>query len=323
MNTQLKEELPFVTIITSSYNQASFIEETIESVLSQDYPNIEYLILDDSSTDETQEILAGYGDKIRWEVMSEKTLQTPTVNRGWRMTKGEIITWLNSDDTFYPGAVSKAVDYLRNHPETGIVFGDSMHTEEDGTELYPTPTVSDFSFRKYVLNCENVITQPSTFLRRDVIRKIGYLDESYDLLMDWNFWLRAGLHFKIDYIPELLSTYRLHNDSKTVSQSVKYPPELERMYKEFFSYDDLSEELKEIESEAMMNMYFTSGTFYHIGEDAENASKMADKAFKIYPRGILNPKYVHKYLYCKLSDTSFYKRTRDLMKRGKTAKIAE
>ncbi len=212
MNTQLKEELPFVTIITSSYNQASFIEETIESVLSQDYPNIEYLILDDSSTDETQEILAGYGDKIRWEVMSEKTLQTPTVNRGWRMTKGEIITWLNSDDTFYPGAVSKAVDYLRNHPETGIVFGDSMHTEEDGTELYPTPTVSDFSFRKYVLNCENVITQPSTFLRRDVIRKIGYLDESYDLLMDWNFWLRAGLHFKIDYIPELLSTYRLHND---------------------------------------------------------------------------------------------------------------
>lgn len=319
MKTQSIEKFPFVTIITSSYNQASFIEETIESVLSQDYPNIEYLILDDSSTDETQEILAKYGDKIRWEILPEKMLQTPTINKGWRMTKGEIITWLNSDDTFYPGAVSKAVDYLRNHPETGIVFGDSMHTEENGNELSPTPTVSDFSFRKYVLNCENVITQPSTFLRRDVIRKIGYLDETYDLLMDWNFWLRAGLHFKIDYIPELLSTYRLHSDSKTVSQSVNYPPELERMYKEFFSYDNLSKELKEIENEAMMNMYFTSGAFYHIGEDAENASKMADKAFKVYPRGILNPKYVHKYLFCKLSDKSFYQRTRNFVKREETA----
>lgn len=317
MNTKLNEDYPVVTIITSSYNQASFIEETIESVLAQDYPNIEHLILDDSSTDETQEILAGYGDKIRWEVMTEKTLQTPTINKGWRMTKGEIITWLNSDDTFYPDTVSRAVDYLRNHPETGIVFGDAMHTDENSSDLFPTVPLPDFSFREFVLNCENVIAQPAAFIRRDVIRKIGYLDESYDLLMDWNFWLRAGLHFKIDYIPELLATCRLHADSKTVSQSVGYPPELERMYKEFFSSDNLPDELKQIENEAMMNMYFTSGGFYLIGKDAESASKMGDKALKCYPRGMLNPKYVHRYLHCKLSDTYLYRQTRSLIKRDK------
>ncbi len=313
------KNLPQVAIITSSYNQAVFIEETIESVLKQDYPNIEYLILDDNSTDGTIDILAGYGDKIRWEILPEKTPQTPTINKGWRMTNGEIITWLNSDDTFYPDSISRVVEYFQNHPETGIVFGDSMFTKENGTEISRSNPAPNFNFRDYVVNCINVITQPSAFIRRDVVRKIGYLDESYDYIMDWDFWLRAGLHFKIDYIPELLSTYRFHSESKTVSQSAQLAPELEVAYRKLFSDDCLSADLKAIEKEAMMNMYFTSGGYYLSGNDTENASKMADKALRCNPRGFFSAETVHKYLYCKFGGTSFYKTSRRMLKQSKAA----
>src|SRR5258708_16196438 len=130
-----ERDLPTVTIVTPAYNQADFLRDTVESVLSQDYPNIEYVVLDDGSTDDTPKILADYGDQFIWE--SQKNMgQTPTINKGWGQTHGEIITWLNSDDTFYdPTCVRRAVEYLIDHPETGIVFGDSMYTEADGTEI--------------------------------------------------------------------------------------------------------------------------------------------------------------------------------------------
>lgn len=313
-NAQKTSELPFVTIITSSYNQANYICETVDSILSQDYPNIEYLILDDSSTDGTPEKLAAYGDKIKWETLAEKTPQTPTINKGWRMTKGEIITWLNSDDTFYPGAITKIVEYFESHPETGIVFGDSMFTEADGTNLFSSEPMPDFSFRDYVLNCINVITQPSAFIRRDVIEKIGDLDESYNYIMDWDFWLRAGLSFKIEYVPELLSTYRLHPNSKSVAEAKNLAPEIEIMYKKFFA-NDLSQELRAIEKEAMMNMCFTSGGYYLEGNDTENAAKMATKAFKHNPSGIFSLQNLRKYIYCKFAGTNIYRQSKKVLKR--------
>src|SRR5580765_5132910 len=107
--------LPTVTVVTPAYNQADFLRDTIESVLSQDYPNIEYVVLDDGSTDDTPKILAEYGDRFVWE--SQKNMgQTPTINKGWAMTSGEIITWLNSDDTYLEGAVRRAVEHFDANP---------------------------------------------------------------------------------------------------------------------------------------------------------------------------------------------------------------
>jgi len=148
----MSETLPFVTVVTPAYNQADFLRDTIESVLSQDYPNIEYVVLDDGSTDETPQILAEYGDRFVWE--SQKNMgQTPTINKGWSMTSGEIITWLNSDDTFYDKtSVRTGVEYLIEHPDVGIVFGDSMYTQADGTEIEPTRPIIDFTYKKMVVN---------------------------------------------------------------------------------------------------------------------------------------------------------------------------
>ena len=305
--------LPTVTVVTPAYNQADFLKDTIESVLSQDYPNIEYIVLDDGSTDDTPKILAAYGDRFVWE--SQKNIgQTPTINKGWSMTNGEIITWLNSDDTFYDsGSVRIAVDYLLANGDVGIVFGDSMFTEADGTEIEPTRPVIDFTYDLMVLTCENSISQPSAFIRREIIEKVGGLDPKFYYFMDWDFWLRAGIYYKIDHIDKILSTYRLHADSKTVAQSKKAAPELEYMYRKYFDRNDIPSPIRTSEKEALMNMCFTSGGYYLNGGDTENAAGMAAKAFELNPAGRFRIKNLHKYLYCRFGANSIYRGARRLV----------
>jgi glycosyltransferase involved in cell wall biosynthesis len=306
--------LPTLSVVTPAYNQAEFLRHTVESVLSQDYPNIEYVVLDDGSTDETPNILTEYGNRFVWE--SQKNIgQTATINKGWSMTSGEIITWLNSDDTFYSStSVSDALRHLIDRPDVGIIFGDSIFTEADGTELGPTRPIVDFTYRKMVVDCENSISQPSAFIRRDVIRKVGALDPQYYYFMDWDLWIRAGLYFGIDHVDALWSTYRLHAESKTVAQSKKAAPELGYMYEKFFARDDIPEDLRAVENEAMMNMCFTSGGYYLNGGDTANAAKMASKAFEYNPSGKYKLANLHKYFYCRLGNSLVYRTGRQILR---------
>jgi glycosyltransferase involved in cell wall biosynthesis len=302
----MENTLPLVTVITPAYNQGIFLRDTIESVLSQDYPHIELLVLNDGSTDNTEEILKEYTGRIKWETQKNMG-QTPTINKGWRQTTGEIITWLNSDDTYLPGAVREGVEYLLAHPETGIVFADSVFTEADGTHLERTRPVPPFNYVDFVANCENPISQPSSFIRRSVMEKAGELDPKYYYFMDWDFWLRAGLYCKIEHIEALWSTYRLHAESKTVSQSKKAAPELHYMYEKYFSRTDLPAEIIAIKKKAMMNMYFTSGSYFLQGEDKSSAAKMGRKAIEKNPAGIFSGKALHKFFYCAIGGSGLYK----------------
>ena len=308
-------ELPLFSVVTPTYNQSAFLRETIESVLSQDYPNIELIVIDDGSTDKTPQILAEYTGRIQWE--SQKNMgQTPTINKGWAQSKGEIITWLNSDDTFLPGAVKKAVDYLRAHPDVGIVFGDTLFTEADGTPLEQTKRLKGFDFKKFVVKCENVIPQPSAFIRRSVLENTGPLDPSYYYFMDWDFWLRAGIRNRIEYLPELFSTYRLHEESKTVAQAAKAAPELEYMYKKYFALPELPDEIRRLEKDAMMNMFFTSGGYYMQGGSPEAARRMAMKAVQASPGSVVRPGAAHKALYCLLGGYQLYDKSRKIYRRA-------
>lgn len=314
----MDSNLPKVSVITPAYNQGIFLRDTIESVLSQDYPNIELLVLNDGSTDNTEEILKEYTGRIRWETQKNMG-QTATINKGWRNTSGEIITWLNSDDTYLPGAVKAGVEYLLAHPETGIVFADSVFTEADGTHLERTRPLPPFDYTRFVSSCENPISQPSSFIRRSVMEKAGELDPSYYYFMDWDFWLRAGLYCKIDYIPELWSTYRLHAESKTVAQSKKAAPELRYMYEKYFSRKDLPEQIKRNRKKAMMNMYFTSGGYFLQGGDKSSASKMAGKALAVNPAAVFSFRAMHKFLYCSFGGSALYKGLRGLF--GKKSRV--
>jgi len=305
-------QYPTVTIVTPAYNQAAFLRETIESVLSQDYPNIEYIVIDDGSTDDTVRVLKEYDGIIKWE-SQQNCGQTATINKGWQSTDGEIITWLNSDDTLLPGAVRIGVNFLLEHPETGIVFGDTLITKADGTPLEKSPPQPPYSYSRFVTKCLNTVSQPSTFIRREVVDKVGYLDPYYYYFMDWEFWMRAGIYFRIDHIDDVLSTYRLHAESKTIAQAKKAAPELEYLYQKYFARDDVPAHIRAAEKEAMMNMCFTSGSYYLTGGDSQSAAAMATKAFEYNPKGRYQLSNLRKYVYCRLGNSAIYRKSRDLI----------
>lgn len=313
------ESLPLVSIVTPAYNQANFLRDTIESVLAQDYPRVEHQVIDDGSTDHTAQIMADYAARgVACETQTNRG-QTPTINKGWERSTGDILTWLNSDDTLLPGALTKAVEYFQKHPDIGIVFGDTLFTTEDGTPIERSKPRAEFDYREFVLKCDNPIAQPSAFIRRSVVESVGPLDPSFYYFMDWDFWLRAGLRHKIAYTPELLSTYRLHSESKTVAQSTKAAPELEYMYRKFFARDDLPAEIRQIERRAKVNMYFTSGSYYLQGNNAKGAARMALRALKESPGALAEPETAHKFFYCLLGASPLYKGSRNVYQRARTA----
>ncbi len=300
---------PIVSIVTPACNQAAFLRETIESVLVQSYRNIEYIVIDDGSTDETPEILKRYGNRFSWFTQNNLG-QTPTINRGWTLATGEILAWLNSDDTLMPDAASKAVAFLKAHPEVSVVFGDTLFTDADGKPLYRSPPQRGFSYDRFVLECHNPIPQPSAFVRRRVIEDVGKLDPYYKYFMDWDFWLRVGMRHRIEYVPELLSTYRLHPNSNTVAREAQVAPELARMYERYFDLPDVPGEVRRQSRRAKANMYFTSAGYCGRGGARVKAAASALQALRIYPELVVKPGMVRKLLYCFLGETALARKAR-------------
>ena len=189
--------LPLVTIVTPSFNQGRFIEETILSVLNQDYPNIEYLVIDGGSTDDTLNILRKYDNRLTW-VSEFDQGQSHAINKGLIMANGEILSWLNSDDTYEPGAVSSAVEYLNCNQEVMMVYGEGNLVDEQGNLITRFPTNKNFDLWSLLYQLDNIM-QPSTFFRNVVIRELGFLDESIYWCMDFEYWLRIGSRFIVGY----------------------------------------------------------------------------------------------------------------------------
>ena len=207
--------LPLVTIVTPSYNQGRFIRATIESVLKQDYPRIEYLIIDGGSTDETVSILREYPDRLRW-VSEPDHGQAHAINKGWRQARGSILAYLNSDDLYLPGAVAQAVAALDAHPAAAAVYGEGYHVDEEGRILERYPT-EPFHADRLQETC--FICQPTVFLRRDAVERVGYLGESLRYCMDYDLWIRLARAGKIlIHTPHYLASTRLHADTKTLGQ---------------------------------------------------------------------------------------------------------
>jgi glycosyltransferase involved in cell wall biosynthesis len=289
---------PSVSIVTATFNQAGFLRETIESVLGQDYPNIEHLVIDDGSTDGTQSVLESFGSRLRWWSRPNRG-QTLTINEGFEGCRGEVVTWLNSDDTLLPGAVSWAVSALARHADAGVVFGDTLFTCADGSPLHRS-TARPFDYETFVVECHNPIPQCSAFVRRSLLEETGPLDPVFYYFMDWDLWLRAGLRRPIVYEPVLLSTYRLHPQSKTVAQARRSAPELDYMYRKYFKGDRVPASIRRRQQEALANMYFTSAGYFIRGGDREAGRRMAWRAVRSDPGGVLRIRQVRRFLYCLL-----------------------
>lgn len=216
-----------ITIITPSYNQGRYIKRTIDSVLSQNVSNLEYIVMDGGSTDETLDILKSYGNKIIWKSEKDKG-QTDAVNKGIHKATGDIIGWLNSDDIYYPKALESVLNVFEQNPAVNVVYGNAYHIDEDDNIIEEYYT-EDFDYEKLKEVC--FICQPSLFFRKKIVEKYGLLDDVLQYCMDYEYWLRLGKEEKFYYLQQILAGSRLYDDNKTLGCRRKVHEEMLYMQK--------------------------------------------------------------------------------------------
>lgn len=220
---------PLVSIVTPSYNQAAYLEETIRSVLNQDYQNLEYIIVDGGSNDGSLEIIEKYANELAWWVSESDRGQTDAINKGFSRAKGEILAWINSDDTYLLGAISEAAEFLESHPDIGLVYGDANLVDEGGDVIgrFPARQTDNRRLMRGFVH----IPQQASFFRADIWRLVGPLDPSFYFAMDYDLWVRISQQSPIEYYPRLWANFRLHGDAKSIEADDRCWPEMVRVHR--------------------------------------------------------------------------------------------
>ena len=218
--------MTLVSLITPSYNQASYLEQTMRSVLGQDYPDIEYIVIDGASTDGSVEIIRRYADRLAYWVSEKDRGQAEAINKGFARAHGEIVAWLNSDDTYLPGAVTAAVKAFDEHPEAVLVYADMLAVDEHGqttnTLKYQQLTLED-------LLCFQIIGQPAVFMRRSALEKAGGLDLTFHFLLDHLLWIRIAQQGRIVHINQTWAAARYHAEAKNRAKAAEFGREAFRI----------------------------------------------------------------------------------------------
>ena len=219
--------LPLVTIVTPSLNQGRYLRAAIDSVVGQDYPRIEYFVVDGGSKDDSVNILASYGDRLKWVSEPDKG-QANAINKGFRQARGSILGWLNSDDTYAPGAIAKVVETFESHPGVGLVYGNGAILNEAGDVVRGFDEIEPFSLWRLV-HFLDYILQPAAFFRRDALLQVGLLDEHLEFGLDWDLWIRLAALHEVLHVEEELGFSRVYAATKTSTGGWRRIRELRRL----------------------------------------------------------------------------------------------
>lgn len=206
-------EWPVISVVTPTFNMAKYLPETVESILGQQYPKLDYLVLDAASKDGTVELLRKYEGRLRWKSEPDKG-QADAINKGYHQTHGEIFTFLNADDTYLPNALGTIAKHFLENPKAGLIYGEAYHVAEDGQRIdrYPTRPYSPAALAEQCIIC-----QPAAFMRRDAFAKAGMMNISLHIGLDYELWFRIAKQFPVVSVPEYLATSRMYADNKTLS----------------------------------------------------------------------------------------------------------
>ena len=250
------EVRPLVSILTPTYNRADYLVETLESVLGQTYPNIEYIVLDDGSTDNSREILERYADRLTWESHANRG-ETRTVNKGWGMTHGDYIMVVNSDDPIRLTTVEKMVAFMEARPDLLVAYP-YWHVIDNQSQVIAEDMTYEYDYADMLTTCA-CFPGPGALLRRRGLELVPARDTKYRYVADYEYWLRLGLYGPFARVPEYLATHRVHSDSAGVKANPKIARELIQLMTEFFQRPNLPPEIRALRRKALSAAYNDAG----------------------------------------------------------------
>jgi len=239
--------MTLVTVITPSFNQAGFLEKTICSVLEQNHPEIEYLVIDGGSTDGSVDIIRKYGPRLAWWTSESDQGQADAIRRGLSRAHGEVIAWLNSDDYYLPGTIADVVDEFAKRPEVAMLYGDVLAVDENGRPI-KLHRYRDVKLQDLLLF--QIIGQPAVFLRRDAIDATGGPDPAFHLLLDHQLWIRVLLQFRAAHVPRVWAAARYHAAAKNLARAREFGGEAFRILEWARRDPRLGPELARVSSQA-------------------------------------------------------------------------
>jgi glycosyltransferase involved in cell wall biosynthesis len=282
----MAERVPWVSIVIPVYNGEDYIESAINSVLRQDYPCLELIVLDDGSTDDTRRKLKQYGERLHWQSHPNMG-QAGTLNKGWAMSKGEILGYLSADDLLLPQAVSTSIRYLNSHSDAVMTYCDFNLIDPD-SNIVRRARPTDFDYRDMVVNivCP---PGPGVFFRRQAFERAGGWNGDYRQMPDYDFWLRLGLVGRFLHIPEVLASFRVHNASQSFAMGdAKKSDEPIRIISEYFNkQSNIPGPILAKQTEALANAYLVSSQLHWRSGRYREAVRKTIHAVNIYPRIVL------------------------------------
>lgn len=280
MRRPYQSVMTLVSIITPSYNQAKYLEQTILSVLDQDYPRIEYIVMDGASTDGSVEIIRKYVDRLSyWESIKDEG-QADAINKGFARARGEIVAWLNSDDYYLPGTISKAVKVFEENPDVVLVYGNMLAVDEN------SQTFNTLTYRQLTLEdllCFQIIGQPAVFMRRSALQQTSGLDLTFHFLLDHLLWIKIAKQGRILHVNQTWSAARYHAEAKNISKAAEFGREAFRILETIAQDKDLAATLHKIDRRAHASAFRVDARYLLDGALPAQALRAWFRALFIYP----------------------------------------